>query len=57
MPKSTFYLTLVLVLAIAGATIFLAASIAGGIMPVWAAATGPLLLCASLFLHWLSRRE
>ncbi len=57
MPKFKFYLTLVLVLIIAGATILMAATVAGEFMPVWAAAIGPLLLCATLWLHWRSRRE
>lgn len=57
MPKFKFYLTLVLVLVIAGATIWMAATVAGDYMPVWAAAIGPLLLCATLWLHWRSRRE
>jgi uncharacterized membrane protein (DUF485 family) len=52
----TAYLVL-LVLVLAGATIWLASAVAGEIMPGWIAAIGPVLLALAVWAHWRGRRS
>ncbi len=52
----TAYLVL-LVLVLAGATIWLAAAVAGDVLPGWIAAIGPVLLGLAVWAHWRGRRS
>lgn len=52
----TAYLVLV-VLFLAGATIWLAVRVTGEVMPWWMAAIGPLLLALAIWSHWRGRKS
>ncbi len=52
----TAYLVL-LVLVLAGATIWLAMRVTGEVMPWWMAAVGPLLLGLAVWSHMRGRRS
>ncbi len=49
-------LTLLAVLILAGATIAMAMSVAGDLMPMWMAAAGPMLLAATVYVHMRGRK-
>lgn len=48
--------TIVLAVIAAGATIWMASEMTGGLMPFWMAALGPILMLATLWAHLRSRR-
>jgi hypothetical protein len=55
MPRTYLAMIVLAVSFAAGATIYMA-WLASSVMPVWMAAMGPLLLAATLLVHFRSRR-